>query len=690
MRLSRREFITWSVGGAFLLASGRASHAATPELSPWIRIDPDGSVHLYSSVTDMGQGSLTGQIQVLADELDVAWDAIHVEMAPDAEPFRDDGELFTGGSRSLSTRYALLRAAGATARARLLLAAANRWDVDRTQCRAELGEVVDTRSGRRLRYGELAALAAAVAAPSDASLKSRAEQRYIGKSLPPLGQADKVRGRAVYGIDVRVPGMLRATLRQCPVFGGTLVRCDDAPALAMEGVRKVVRLPSAVAVIADNTWIAFRAAQALAPEWSMPTQRSSSAAVTHRLRVALDAKDAEIAPRDTGIAARTRLRSRFAASSRRVEASYELPYLAHSPLEPMNATAHVTRDRVEVWAPTQAQTAVRNDVAKALARHVDDVVLHTTCLGGGFGRRLKTDYAVFAALVAREVDVPVQLTWTREEDLAHDFYRPASLLTCRAAIEPDGRIRGYEMVGATTDDKAFGGAGPAPYALPDFAATQSQVGTGIPVGAWRSVDASITVFAKESFIDECAHAAGANPLEYRRRLLGGNARALRLLDAVADRINWRGAKDAGRGIGLALCQGWDTLVAHAIEVRVADGRLTVLRIVVAADPGTIVNPGLVRAQFEGGALMALGAALQEEITAIDGAVVQRNFDTYRLLRMAQAPSVEVVLFESHEAKIGGVGEPPIPGVAPALVNAIFAACGRRIRKLPIRGSGLDF
>jgi isoquinoline 1-oxidoreductase beta subunit len=411
-------------------------------------------------------------------------------------------------------------------------------------------------------------------------------------------------------------------------------------------------------------------------------------ALAQQLRDACDAEGAEIAPRDGGRAKRESLRSRFAASAAKVEATYEFPYLSHSPLEPMNATARVGAGRVEIWAPTQAQTAVRRDVARALGRPVDDVVLHTTYLGGGFGRRLKTDYAVFAALVAREIDAPVQLTWTREEDLAHDFYRPAALLTCRAALQAGQPLRGYEMVGATTNDTVFGATTPAPYDIDDYAVTQTMFDAGVPVGAWRSVDASISIFAKESFIDECAVAAGADPLEYRRGLLTRDRRARRVLDCVADSIGWGARKRANAGKGLALFEGWDTIAAHAIEVRVDGDKLEVLRIAVAVDPGIVVNPAQVRAQFEGGAMMALGAALAEEVTIRDGAVEQRNFDGYRLLRMNQAPAVEVILLETPDAKIGGVGEPPIPGVAPALANAIFAACGRRIRKLPIRASGL--
>jgi isoquinoline 1-oxidoreductase subunit beta len=691
MLLDRREFLTWTVAGAFVLAIAHAADDVTTEgrLAAWIRIHPDGRVTLYSTVSDMGQGSLTGQIQVLADELDVAWEAVSVEMAPDTEPYRLDGELLTGGSLSVRTRFDLLRKAGAAARAQLIGAAAARWSVPPDRCRAELGYVYGPQTGQRVSYGEVAAAAAAITPPTDPPLKASSAWRYIGRGMAPIGIAKRVNGQAAYGIDVKLPGMLRATLRQCPTLGGTLASLDEAPALAIRGVRKVVRLPGAVAVIAAETWSAFRGAKALAPRWALPTRLTDTKSLPERLRAAYDAADAVVIPREGGKAIRATLRQRFLAGSPQVEATYSLPYLSHSPLEPMNATAHVSATKVEIWAPTQAPTAARKAVAKALGRPLEDVVLHTTLLGGGFGRRLQSDYAVLAALVAREVDLPVQLLWTREEDLTHDYYRPAAVLTYRTVIESDKTIRGFEMIGAAAEDTVFGGAGPEPYALADFAATQTRLETGIRIGAWRSVDASIAVFARESFIDECASAAGLDPLAFRQRLLGDNVRARRLLDAVATSIGWGKPRRSNTGVGLALFAGYDTFVAHAIEVEVDRPRLKVRRIVAAVDPGIVVNPTQVRAQFEGGGLMALGAALAEEVTFTASKADQENFDRYHLLRLPQAPDVEVLLFETPQAKIGGIGEPPVPGVAAALANAVFAATGERVRKLPFATAGFE-
>jgi isoquinoline 1-oxidoreductase beta subunit len=693
MNPDRRTFITWAAGGALLLAldPGEAAAVGAGDLTPWIRISPDGRITLISTVSEMGQGSRTGQIQLLADELGAPWEAITVEMAPDRAPFRHEGGLFSGGSQSVRTRFDLLRKAGATARAQLIEAAARRWGVPAGDCDADLGEVTHRASGRTAGYGGLAADAARIAPAIDPPLKAPAARRYIGKSIKTLALSDKTDGKARYGIDVRMPGLARATIRQCPTYGGALSFVDEAPALAVAGVRRVVKLPGAVAVVADDTWTAFKGARALDPKWTTPSLRQTSAALSDRLTAAFDADGAELAgpPGRDAATVRASLRAAFAAASTRIEATYEVPYLSHSPMEPMNATARVTANRVEVWAPCQDITGVRQAIAEALVRPVEQVDVTVTLLGGGFGRRLQSDFAVQAALIAHAHDGPVQLVWRREEDMAHDFYRPASCNRFRAALGPGGLIAGYEVVGATTDDTAIGGAGPSPYAIKDFANTQSRVRTGVPVGAWRSVDASITTFGRESFVDECAKAAGRDPLDYRRALLGDNARARRVLDAAADGIGWRQVRPRDVGVGLALFEGWDTLICHAVEVEVAGRKLRVRRIVVAGDCGTAVNPDQVKAQFEGGSLMALSAALGEAMTFTDGAADQTNFDTYRLLRMRQAPQVVTLLFESPGAVVGGVGEPPVPGLAAALANALFACTGERVRKLPFAAAGLS-
>jgi len=679
--VDRRAFMTWSMGGGLCLAVGPGSaRGGTPNLeraalSPWITIAPDGRVTLVTTAVDMGQGARTGQAQVLADELDVAWDMIEVEMAPDREPFRNDGRLYSGGSHSLRARFHLLREAGATARSLLTLAAARRWGVDEGECVAALGRITHPATGRAAGYGDLAAEAAHLPPPARPALKPREAWRYIGHDVPSLGLVDKTRGAARYGLDVRLPGLARATIRQSPVFGGALESVDPAPALALPGVRRVVNLPAAVAVVADDTWAAFKGASALRPKWTLPPERATSAELRIRLVEAL-ADPALAGPIPAG-------------APDLVEATYEVPFLAHATMEPMNATVRVTDDRVEVWAPCQNITELRKAVARALERPVDQVQLVVTQLGGGYGRRLKNDYAVQAALIARAHGGPVQLVWRREEDFAHDFYRPAARHRFRAAPGADGLIAGYAVSGVAINDQAGDGAGPAPYAIELFANIQREVRAGVPVGPWRSVDASITGFGRESFIDECAHAAARDPLDYRRALLGENARARRVLDAAAEAIGWAAHRPAGVGAGLALFEFADTLVCHALEVEVSGQVLTVRRLVVACDCGTAINPGQVRAQIEGGSLMALSAALGEAITFTGGAADQANFDTYRLLRLRQAPNVETFILDTPRARIGGVGEAAAPGLAAALANAVFAAVGRRIRTLPLAAWGFS-
>jgi isoquinoline 1-oxidoreductase beta subunit len=676
--MDRREFLTWSLrGGLALAVSPRIASAQATELSPWITLHADGTVSLVATAFEMGQGSRTGQAQILADELDVPWEAIRVVMATERDPYLVNGALFSGGSETVRTRYELLRKAGASVRWQLVAAAAKSWDVDPATCAAALGEVSHAPTARKLRYGDLAADAARIAPPADPPLKPAAQRRYIGMPISTLEQADKVNGRAKYGIDFRLPGMAFATIRQCPFFGGTLKSVDDRAALAVRGVRKVIALHDAVAVVADTTWQAFKGAAALDPQWSVEKPVPSSPEIARMLEEQIDAPGATVAPQQGGAAMRERLRAAYASAGRRHEATYELAYISHSPLEPMNATARPSGDGVEVWAPCQAPTWAREDAAAICGLAKEKIAIHPLLMGGGFGRRLKGDYIGRAAQVALAFGGPVQLVWTREEDMTHDFYRPAMRMTFRAALPAEGVITGYEVLAATTDDLT-GGTAPSPYSIADRASTLSQVKVGVPVGSWRSVDPGMAVFAKESFIDECAHAMGMDPLAYRDRLLGTNERARRVLAAAAKAIGW-----PAKGAGFAMLDGWDTLVAHAVRVEIARGKLRVARIVAAVDCGTAVNPQQVRAQFEGGGLMGLSAAIGERITILDGRATPRNFDEYHILRMSQAPRIDVILLETPDAKVGGAGEPPVPGIAPALANAIFSLTGKRLRSLPM-------
>ena len=647
--MDRREFLTWSIAGGFVLALDGQATTGAQSLSPWITLHTNGMVTLVSTSMEMGQGSRTGQAQILADELDVPWDAIRVVLAPEQDPYLMDGALYSGGSETLCTRYELLRRAGASVRHQLISAAALQWNVAPASCEAALGLVKHAASHRSLSYGALAERAAAIPPPLDPVLKPPAQRRYIGKPLPTLDEEDKITGRALYGIDFRLPGMKFAAIRQCPCFGGSLSALDEKPARDMPGVRAVIRLSDAAAVVADTWYQAMRAAAALDPKWTVPTPVPDSAEISRRLIAGLSGADAVVSPRKGGKEMRQKLRAEHAAATRRHEASYEIAFLSHSPLEPMNATARPTDGGVEIWAPCQSPTWAREDVMRMTGVRKEAITIHPLLMGGGFGRRLRGDYAARAAQVALAYRGAVQLLWTREEDMTHDFYRPAMYATVRAALGEPGPLTGYEFLAATSDDFT-GGSSPLPYRLTDYAATLANVKIGVPVGSWRSVDPGMSLFAKESFIDECAHIAERDPLAYRDALL----------------------------------QEWDTIVAHVIVVEIDGKRLRVKRIVAAMDCGTAVNPQQVRAQLEGGTLFGLSAALGEKITLKDGCVEQHNFDSYPLLRMRDAPPIETILLDTPEAPVGGAGEPPVPGVAPALANAIFAATGQRLRSLPLQ------
>ena len=681
-QMDRREFLSWSIAGGCALTLATRAKAGTTPLSPWITLHADGTVTLISTSLEMGQGSRTGQAQILADELDVPWQDVRVVLAPEQDPYLVDGALFSGGSETLRSRYELLRRAGASVRHQLIAAAALSWRVPAASCEVALGFVSHAGSGRSLSYGALAERAAAIDPPTNPVLKRPEQRRYIGKSMSTLDQADKVTGRASYGIDFRLPGMKFAALRQCPLFGGVLSGVDEKPALSLPGVRKVIQLSDAVAVVADTTHQALRGAAALDPRWTVANPVPDSAEISGRLAAGIDAADAVVSPRQGGKEARELLRSAFAAAGRRHEASYEIAYLAHSPLEPMNATARATASGVEIWAPCQSPTWARDDVMSMTGLRKESITIHPLLMGGAFGRRLKGDYAARAAQVALAYPGAVQVLWSREEDLTHDFYRPAMRAVLRAVLPEDGLLSGYEFLAATADDLT-GGSAPLPYSLSGYAATLARVKIGVPIGSWRSVDAGMSLFAKESFIDECAQLAGKDPLAYRDALLGGNGRARRVLHSAATAAGWPGEQRAGTGMGLALLQEWDSIVAHVIEVEVTGTRLRVKRIVAAMDCGTAVNPQQVRAQLEGGSLFGLSAALGEKITLAGGRVEQRNFNDYPLLRFREAPQVDAILLDTPDATVGGVGEPPVPGVAPALANAIFAATGKRLRSLPL-------
>jgi isoquinoline 1-oxidoreductase beta subunit len=698
--LTRRYFLTSAVAGVTGLAIGIQSctpqregvAAAAPRLNKWVSVTPDGIVRIRTTRIDMGQGSQTGLAQIVADEMDADWSKIEVEMAPVVEAYLDkDGDYITGGSQSIRFDGDAFAEAGAAARTMLIAAAAQRWNVHPNRLSVKNGEVLDAANNRRASYGELCADAARLPIPKKVARKPVAARVLIGKPMAQLGLADKVTGKAKYGIDVELPGMLVGTIAQCPTFGGKLARVDEKPALAMAGVRHVVKLDNAVAVVADHFWAAKQGLAALTPEWTKPQDPLASDDVMFaKLRSEIGAKDSIVAAPDKNTNTwDARVKAVFANAHKIVEAEYQVPLLAHVAIEPMNATAYVHDGICELWAPMQSQGDMRKDLAAALKLPVKSIVLHSTKIGGGFGRRLRTDFGVLAARVAREIGRPVKLIWTREEDVTHDFYRPASVGRARAALNADFSIAALDYTGATSNDTATGGFA-RNYKVPAAIVRQKNVKFDFPIGAWRSVDPSITVFFIESLVDEIAHEANLDPVEYRRRLLKGtDPRGLSVLNAAAEMASW-GNAPAGRHHGVAFFGSayWGTCVCHVVELSVDNAnRIKLHKVYCAIDPGTAVNPQLIRAQAEGGLLLGLSAALGEAITMKDGAVEQHNYDGYTPLRFRAAPEIEVQVLETPDAPLGGVGEPPVPPAAPALANALFAATGKRIRRLPLSASG---
>ena len=672
----------------------------------WVRVGTDGIVTLTVDKSEMGQGSQTGLAMILAEELEADWSKVRLGPVPE-NAAGWSRRMSTGGSTAVRTSWDPLRKAGATARAMLITAAAEAWKVDRTTCRAENGAVVHEPSGRRLPYGKLATRAARLAVPTDAPLKDPKNFRLLGRRVPRLDTPSKVDGSATFGIDVTVPGMLVASIERCPVFGGRIKRHDATKAKALPGVRAVVELEGSpwtgqggawgvgcaagVAVVADTYWHAFQGRKALEIEWD-EGEATSLDSDGIRAMLARRAEQPAVEARKDGDAA-----TALAGAARRVEAVYEVPFLHHATMEPMNCTAHVRADGCDVWAPTQNQTRAQEVTAELAGLPKETVRIHTTFLGGGFGRRLEPDFVSEAVRVSQAVGAPVKVIWTREDDVRHGFYRPASHNRFAAGLDGAGNpIAWSHRVVAPPILLKFGplekgldrtlvdGAQNLPYGIPNILVDQVAVDLlPIPRGFWRSVGISHNAFVTECFFDEVAAAAGKDPYQLRRALLADRPRHRRVLDLAADKAAWGTPLPAGRGRGIALAEWEPTVCAQVAEVTVeSDGSVRVHRVVCAVDCGPTVNVGQIEAQMEGGIVYGLTAALYGEITIAQGRVKQGNFDDYPMLRLREMPRVEVYIVPSSE-KQGGIGEPAVGPIAPAVCNAIFAATGKRIRKLPI-------
>jgi isoquinoline 1-oxidoreductase subunit beta len=709
--LSRRGFLQVSAaaGGGLLLGlqlpfAGSESQAAssdTFEPDAFIRIGGDGQVVLTMPYVEMGQGTYTSIPMLIAEELEVGLNQVRVEHAPPNEKLYANpllGVQATGNSNAMRGAWQPMRKAGATAKTMLVAAASKRWNVDPGSCRAQNGTVIHQASGRSLGYGELAAEAARMPVPESVTLKQPADFKLIGTPAKRLDVPAKVNGTAMFGIDARPPGMKIATLAQSPAFGGRVKSVDDAAAKAIRGVRQIVRLDDAVAVVADHMGAAKKGLAALKIEWDDgPHAKLTTSDIARELESATTRPGA--VAQNIGDAAKA-----MAGAAAKVEATYQVPFLAHATMEPMNCTVHVRRDGCEVWVGTQALSRAQAAAAKVLGLPPDKVLVHNQLLGGGFGRRLDVDGVVRAVEIAKQVDAPVKVIWTREEDIQHDMYRPYWFDRISVGLDKAGkpiawnnRFAGSSVIARWIPPAFANGLDPDTtegainlvYDIPNFHVEYVRVEPpGIPTAFWRSVGPSHNVFVTESVIDELAAAAKRDPVEYRRALLGKSPRARAVLDLAAAKAGWGQPLPKGSGRGISLQFVFGSYLAQVAEVDVAkDGSVRVRRVVCAMDCGTVVNPDTVRAQLQSGTNFGVTAALYGEITLKDGRVEQTNFDTYQMLRINEAPAIEVHIVQSSEPP-GGMGETGTSGIVPAISNAIFAATGKRLRRMPVDPAAL--
>tara|TARA_B100000745_G_scaffold3135_1_gene2715 strand:- start:121 stop:2238 length:2118 start_codon:yes stop_codon:yes gene_type:complete len=660
------------------------------ELGIWIRIAPDGSTTLIVPSSEMGQGVNTSLSMILAEELEADWQSVKTETAPVnskyINPESNSGQM-TAGSSSVKGFWNPLRKAGAAVRLMLQKAAAQKWEIPIEECVAKSGYIYRKNSSQKLSYGELAEAAGKIDIPSDPPLKNSKDYNLVGKSIKRIDIPSKTNGSAQFGIDVRLPEMMYATIRQSPVFGGEVLSYDEDAAKSIRGVKKVTLIPNGIAVIADNTWRAKRGMEVLNLKFhGGKTIGLESQQVQKELLKALD---------DEG---KTKIEA-----NQVLDLEYEVPFLAHAPLEPMNCTANVTDNFCEVWVPTQSQGGCMDAAKEITELDEEQIQIHTTYLGGGFGRRGETDFVKQSLILAKALGKPIKVTWMREEDMQHDFYRPASMSRFQIGLNKDGFPISWNnqlaspsilkrffapMAWFNIDPLSTEGADEIPYAIEDFNFDYSVVDSGVPVGFWRSVGSSFNAFFTESAIDEAAHLAQQDQFDYRMKLLSGKPRFQKVLEKVMRESKWGRILPKGHGLGISIHKTRGSIAGAVIEVSTdVNGMLNLNKAWIAIDCGKVINPNTVRAQMEGGFTFGLSATLGEEITLKDGRVEQSNFHDYSILRLKGSPEISVEIIESGN-EIGGVGEVAVPLAAPALTNAIFSSSGRRIRSLPLSKHGI--
>jgi isoquinoline 1-oxidoreductase beta subunit len=730
--LNRREFIrsAASVGGGLVLgiylpggkavgqenaAPASAAKAAPPRApSAFLRIAPDDTITLVTPSVEMGQGGHTALPMILMEELGGDWRRLKVEDAPAAAIFNNPmfGIQVTAGSFSVRGWYTELRRTGAAAREMLVSAAANQWGVPAAECAAGNSVVTHARSGRRCTYGSVASAAAALPVPAQPVLKT-GRFALIGTSPPRVDVVDKVDGSARFGIDVKLPGMLYAAVKTCPTLGGKLKSFDDAKARAAPGFHTTVALPDGVIVVARSYWQAKKALALVSVDYDLgPLAGMDSPTVSARLHAGfnekgtvarddgnVDAVFAQLASNGPAPAAFGFLPAAQAAGAPTLEAVYEVPYLAHACMEPMNCTVRADAAGAEIWCGTQSPQAAQHAAAEVLGLAPDQIKVNTLYLGGGFGRRGEADFVAQAAAAAKAAGKPVKLVWTREEDIQHDFYRPAAAIKFRAAVDAEKKLSALECNIVTSSKPTFAFPGPPfytegvynlSYAIPNLRVTGVDKNIGVRFGFWRSVNESHNPFMVEGFMDEIAHHLGQDPYRFRRSLLQhpGAERLLGVLDAVADKGGW-GHPKPGHGLGIAAFEAFGSYIGSVVDVTVKDKAITLHKVVTVIDCGVAVHPDNIHAQLEGGMVYGLAAVLRGEITLANGAVQQTNFVDYPMLTMAEMPQTESYILPST-APPGGIGEPGTGPIAPALANAIYAATGTRVRSLPLSKHGYTF
>jgi isoquinoline 1-oxidoreductase subunit beta len=712
--ISRRRFIATSLtaagGFALGIGAGGPAEAATlsarpwsddlphaGEINAWVVINPDDSVIIRYGRSEMGQGSFTALPQILTEELECDWALVKPEYASANRNLKENkvyGSLSTGGSRAVRETGEMVQQAGASARERLIAAAAKRWNVPASDCAAAMSKVTHKPTGRTFRFGELAVEAAAIKLDKEPAIKKPDQFKFIGRRLERLDVPLKINGTAKYGIDLDVPDMVHAAIIACPVFGGVVKSVDERAIAGRRGVMQVVTLKDAVVVIADRHWRAQTALDLLPIEWEVGAAGSTDSAQFRKDYIsALDQKGAD-ARHDGNVDAAMQTAARV------IEATYDVPIIAHAPMEPLNAIAHVQADRVDVWVGTQSADLALTFAAQVSGVKAENVHVHNTFCGGGFGRRLRPDEVAQAVAVSKAVGKPVKLIWTREEEIRQGRYRTQAAIRFKAGFAADGTPIALDMrnsAGSANPQAVRDGLDPqttqglinTAYKLPNYRVVSIIKNTHVPLGPWRAPGHSQNVFFMESFIDEMAHATGKDPVALRRELLVHRPDFQRVLDVLVEKGDWGKPMPAGKGRGVAVHESYDSIVGMIAEVAVANGTVKVERVVIACDCGVVVNPRGVETQLEGGMIYGLSAALFGEITVKNGRVEQGNFDTYPVVRFKDAPKAEVYITTTPGKKWGGIGEPGATMIQPAVTNAIFAATGKRLRTLPIRGQDLS-